>query len=245
MSKNRKKIAITYIVIGLIVLRVAFREFPARAIFESRPIIAQNNTEGSIELDASGFHKPNDNRSTRTAGTRGTSSSSGTAGTGNIPSGLGTTTGTTTQTGGNSSTTNTQIVPLSERLSHRDACGLLARVGIDLFSSTRNLNCSDTSSRISLEGAPATAIQKLIQLAKDCKCSFDLMGGTETSIHGPNTEHGPGKSAFDLKIKGNTTYAKLETAVRKAGWSLECDTFGKESPVPCSSTDIRYMHIRI
>ena len=128
-------------------------------------------------------------------------------------------------------------------LSHAEAVQRLN--GIPVVSTSGRIGCNDAGCT-TLNGAPASSIDRLVELQRNCNCTFQISGGTETNGHGRTTEHGPGRGVFDLQVTGGTSYTQLESAIKKTnGASYQCEARGSESSVPCSTGGISHIHVRI
>lgn len=119
---------------------------------------------------------------------------------GAVGSGAGSGTGTPSAgTGpGGSSTTGTY--------THDEAVAALRAAGIDVTSSSGRIGCSDVGCT-TLEGIPKATIDNLIAIKKDCGCSFNVTGGTESG----HASHGKGKPIVDVTqdaTLGNFLYSK-------------------------------------
>ncbi|MFZ1735784.1 MAG: pilin [Candidatus Moraniibacteriota bacterium] len=91
--------------------------------------------------------------------------------------------------------------------THAEAVAALSAAGIGVKSSTGCLG-KDAAGCTTLEQIPKSAIDNLIAIKKDCGCSFDVTGGTETAGH---VSHGPGKPIVDVTqdtTLGNFLYSK-------------------------------------
>ncbi len=125
-------------------------------------------------------------------------------------------------------------------LSNTQATQLLNSAGISVDSTS---HCTgNTLGCTTLDGIPAASVDKLIQVKTACGCSFVVGGATETAGHGVNTDHGPGKSAYDLWANGGTTYAQLENAFKGQAAFYQCEY--KSIAVSCSQTSIDHIHVR-
>ncbi len=79
--------------------------------------------------------------------------------------------------------------------THAEAVAALSAAGIGVTSSTGCLG-KDADGCTTLDQIPKAAIDNLIAIKKDCGCSFDVTGGTETAGH---VSHGPGLPIVDVK----------------------------------------------
>lgn len=123
--------------------------------------------------------------------------------TGSIGSGTGTTAGATATAGTGSGGSTT-----SGTYTHAEAVAALSAAGIGVTSTKAGCLGVDAVDCTTLEQIPKAAIDDLISIKKDCGCSFNVTGGTETTGH---VSHGPGKPVVDVTqdtTLGNFLYSK-------------------------------------